>query len=80
MPGPDLAAVEACLREALAVAHRQGSRGFELRAATRLARLWRDQGRRAEARDLLAPVHGWCIEGFDTPDLKDAKALFGDLG
>jgi predicted ATPase len=52
---------------------------WELRAATSLARLWRDQGRRAEARDLLAPVYGWFTEGFDTADLKSAKALLDEL-
>ena len=52
---------------------------FELRAATSLARLWRDQGKRGEARELLAPVYGWFTEGFDTPDLKDAKALLEEL-
>ena len=52
---------------------------WELRAATSLARLWRDQGRRAEARDLLAPVYGWFTEGFDTADLKDAKGLLDEL-
>jgi predicted ATPase len=50
-----------------------------LRAAASLARLRRDQGRRAEARDLLAPVYGWFTEGFDTPDLKEAKALLDEL-
>ena len=52
---------------------------WELRAATRLARLWHSQGKDAEARDLLAPVYGWFTEGFDTPDLKDAKALLEEL-
>ena len=52
---------------------------LELRAATSLARLWRDQGRRAEARDLLAPVYGWFTEGFDTPDLREAKSLLAEL-
>ena len=65
---------------ALAIAREQGARSFELRAATSLARLWRDQGKRAEARDLLAPVYGWFTEGFDTRDLKDAKTLLGELG
>jgi predicted ATPase len=50
-----------------------------LRAARDLARLWGEQGRRAEARDLLAPVYGWFTEGFDTPDLKEAKALLAEL-
>jgi predicted ATPase len=52
---------------------------WELRAATSLARLWRDQGKGAEAWDLLAPVYGWFTEGFDTADLKDAKALLDEL-
>ena len=64
---------------ALAVARDQGARLWELRAATSLARLWRDQGKRAEAHDLLAPVYGWFTEGFDTADLKDAKALLDEL-
>jgi predicted ATPase len=51
----------------------------ELRAAMSMARLWRDQGKRDEARELLAPVYGWFIEGFDTRDLKEAKALLGEL-
>jgi predicted ATPase len=53
---------------------------WELRAAVRLSRLWHDQGRHTEARDLLAPVYGWFIEGFGTPDLKDAEALLDELG
>jgi predicted ATPase len=64
---------------ALAIAREQGARSFELRAATSLARLWRDQGKRAEARDLLAPVYAWFTEGFDAPDLIDAKALLDEL-
>jgi predicted ATPase len=58
---------------------RQQAKSFELRAATNLARLWGEQGRRAEARNLLAPVYGWFIEGFDTADLKDAKVLLDEL-
>jgi predicted ATPase len=57
---------------------RQG-KSWELRAAMSLARLWRDQGKRDEARDLLAPVYGWFTEGFDTLDLKEAKALLEEL-
>ena len=57
----------------------QGTRGYELRAATSLARLWGEQGRRGEARDLLAPVYGWFTEGFDTADLKEAAALLAEL-
>jgi class 3 adenylate cyclase/predicted ATPase len=70
---------EGCYREALAVARRQQARSLELRAATSLGRLWRDQGRVEEARDLLAPVYDWFTEGFDTPDLKEAKALLEEL-
>jgi predicted ATPase len=65
--------------QAIAEARRQGSRFYELRAATSLARLWRDQGRGAEARDLLAPIYSWFTEGLDTQDLKEAKALLDEL-
>ena len=71
--------VEACFAEALALAQQQEARSFELRAATSLARLWRKQGRHNAACDLLAPIYGWFTEGFDTPDLKDAKALLHEL-
>jgi class 3 adenylate cyclase/predicted ATPase len=80
LPDHDLATVEGCFRDALAIARRQQSKLLELRAATSLARLWRGQGKHAEARDLLAPVYGWFTEGFDTQDLKDAKALLDELG
>ena len=64
---------------ALAVARQQHAKSWELRAATSLARLWRDKGKVSEARELLAPVYGWFTEGFDTPDLKEAKALLEGL-
>jgi predicted ATPase len=75
----DQAAAEQSYCQALVVARRQSAKLFELRAAMGMARLWRDQGRRDEARDLLAPVYGWFTEGFDTRDLKEAKALLGEL-
>jgi predicted ATPase len=75
----DRAAAEHNYRQALAVAERQGAKLMELRAATNLASLWRDQGKRAEAHDLLAPIYGWFTEGFDTLDLKEAKALLEQL-
>jgi class 3 adenylate cyclase/predicted ATPase len=73
-------AAEGLYRKALSIAQEQEAKLWELRAAGSLARLWRDQGRRTEARDLLAPVYGWFTEGFDTPDLKEAKALLEELG
>ena len=72
-------AAEELYRKALSIAEEQGAKLWELRAAVSLARLRRDQGRRAEARDLLAPVYGWFTEGFDTADLKEAKALLDEL-
>jgi predicted ATPase len=78
-PSPDQAEAEACFRKALTIAREQGTRGFELRAAVSLARLLSDQGRRTEAHDLLAPAYGWFNEGFDTQDLKEAKALLAEL-
>jgi class 3 adenylate cyclase len=71
-------AQDAYLR-AVGVANAQGSRSLELRASISLARLWRDQSKRTEARDLLAPIYGWFTEGFDTPDLKEAKGLLEEL-
>ena len=70
---------EACYQQALAVACRQQAKSLELRAAMSLARLWQQQGKRAEARELLAPVYGWFTEGFDTADLQEAKALLDAL-
>jgi predicted ATPase len=64
----------------LAVARRQQAKSLELRAATSLARLWHQQGKQAEARELLAPIYGWFTEGFDTADLQDAKILLEELG
>ena len=66
--------------KALSIAREQEAKLWELRAAASLARLRRDQGRPDEARDLLAPIYGWFSEGFDTPDLKEAKALLDELG
>ena len=76
---PDPAKAEDSFRTALAIAREQGTRGYELRAATSLARLLDEQGRRGKARDLLAPVYGWFTEGFDTADLKEAKRLLDGL-
>ena len=73
------AAAEELFRKALSIAEEQGAKLWELRAAASLARLRRDQGRHAEARDLLAPVYGWFTEGFDTADLKEAKSLLDEL-
>ncbi len=60
-------------------ARAQSAKSWELRAATRLARLWHSQGKTSEARDLLAPIYDWFTEGFDTPDLKEARALLDEL-
>ena len=70
---------QTCFRQALDIARHQGARSLELRAAMSLARLWGEQGKREEARELLAPVYGWFTEGFDTADLKEAKALLDEL-
>jgi predicted ATPase len=72
-------AAEKLYRKALSIAREQEAKLWELRAATSLTKLWRDQGRRAAARDLLAPVYGWFTEGFATPDLKEAKGLLNEL-
>jgi class 3 adenylate cyclase/tetratricopeptide (TPR) repeat protein len=76
---PDAAKAEACFEQALAVARQQQAKSWELRAAMSMARLWRDQGKRQQARELLAPIYGWFTEGFDTCDLKEAKALLDEL-
>ena len=70
---------EGSLQQAIRIAQAQQAKSLELRAARDLARLWGEQGRRAEARDLLAPVYGWFTEGLDTADLKEAKALLDQL-
>jgi predicted ATPase len=75
----NIAEVEPQFERALEIARRQQARSWELRATTSMARLWRDQGKRDEARDLLAPVYNWFIEGFDTDDLKKAKVLLDAL-
>jgi len=77
---PDAKKAEAYFNRALAVARQQQAKSWELRAAMSLARLWRDQGKAHQARELLAPVYGWFTEGFDTRDLNEAKALLEELG
>jgi predicted ATPase len=72
-------AAEELYRKALSTAAEQEAKLWELRAAMSLARLWGDQGQRTEARDLLAPIYGWFTEGFDTPDLKEARSLLHEL-
>ncbi|MGH8068183.1 MAG: hypothetical protein ACRERE_23715 [Candidatus Entotheonellia bacterium] len=76
---PEVHQAEACFQQALTVACSQQAKALELRAALSLSRLWQQQGQRDEARKLLAPVYGWFTEGFDTPDLQEAKALFEEL-
>ena len=76
---PDAVQAEACFQQALALARQQQAKSWELRAAMSLARLWQQQGKRAEAYELLAPIYGWFTEGFDTADLQDARALLEDL-
>ena len=78
-PEPDVVKAEAYFEHALAIARQQQAKSWELRAAMSMARLWRDQGKRDEARELLAPVYGWFTEGFETRDLKEAKALLDEL-
>jgi class 3 adenylate cyclase/predicted ATPase len=78
-PEPDTAKAEAYFEHALAVARQQRAKSWELRAAMSMARLWRSQGKPQQARELLAPVYGWFTEGFDTRDLKEAKALLDEL-
>ena len=78
-PARDTQKAEKYFERALSVAHQQQMKSWELRAAISMARLWRDQGKPQQARELLAPVYGWFTEGFDTRDLKEAKALLAEL-
>ena len=78
-PEPDAAKAQKYFERALAVARQQQAKSWELRAAMSLARLWRDQAKLQQARELLAPVYGWFTEGFDTRDVKDAKTLLEEL-
>jgi predicted ATPase len=78
-PQPDAAKAETHFERALSVARQQQAKSWEWRVAMSLARLWRDQGKVQQARELLAPVYGWFTEGFDTLDLKEAKALLEQL-
>jgi predicted ATPase len=79
-PEPDAAKAETYIASALAVAREQRAKSWELRTAMSMARLWRDQGKQQQARDLLAPVYGWFTEGFDTLDLKLAEKLLDAPG
>ena len=76
---PDVAQATACFHQALDVARRQQAKALELRAALSLSRLWQQQGQRAEAHALLAPIYGWFTEGFDTADLREAQVLLEQL-
>jgi predicted ATPase len=76
---PDAPQAEVCFQRALEVARRQQAKSLELRVAMSLSRLWQRQGKRNAANELLAPVYGWFTEGFDTPDLQEAKALLAAL-
>jgi predicted ATPase len=73
------AEAEACFRTAIEVARGQQAKSLELRAAVSLGRLWRDEGKRTQARRLVAEVHDWFTEGFDAPDLRDARSLLEEL-
>jgi predicted ATPase len=76
---PEASQAEACFRQAIDMARQQQAKSWELRAATSLARLWQQQGKRDDAYELLAPVYSWFTEGFDTADLQEAKALLEEL-
>jgi predicted ATPase len=79
MAEPDATRAEASFYRALAIARNQRAKSWELRSAMSMARLWRDQDKRRQARDLLSPVYSWFTEGLDTFDLKEAKALLDQL-
>jgi predicted ATPase len=79
LPQPDYRATEDCLMCVIESARHRAAKFWELRSSTSLARLWGEQGKRAEARELLAPIYNWFTEGFDTPDLMEAKALLNTL-
>ena len=78
-PEPDVAKAEAYFERALVIARQQQAKSWELVAATSMARLWRDQGKPQQARELLAPVYNWFTEGFNTRNLQQAKAMLGAL-
>jgi adenylate cyclase len=78
IPSPESEA-EACFHKAIVLARRQQAKSLELRAVTSLSRLWQQQGKKDEARQLLAEIYGWFTEGFDTKDLQEAKALLEEL-
>jgi predicted ATPase len=79
LPRPNVGQAEACFQQALDVARHQQAKALELRATLSLARLWQQQGQRAAAHALLAPLYGWFTEGFETPDLREAKVLLEAL-
>jgi predicted ATPase len=76
---PNIGEIERCFHAALALARQSATKSLELRAAMSLSRFWRDQGKRAEARALLAPVYDWFTEGLDLPDLQNARDLIDDV-
>jgi predicted ATPase len=77
--GDHQAEAQACFRQAIEIARRQHAKALELRAGMSLSRLWQHQGKKADARQLLAEIYGWFTEGFDTKDLQEAKALLQEL-
>jgi predicted ATPase len=78
-PSPRPTEAETCFQQAVDIARQQQAKALELRAAMSLSRLWQQQGKRDEARELLAPVYGWFTEGFNIADLQEAKALLEAL-